>query len=404
MSRAALLFLLLLPAAFPAYTGHMVAVVEKEWTIEANGTLRDVILNNTFLLDNPYQRVLQANVSEGEIVRSGDQVLVLYRAETLTPPKKITATATVEVQYVPSILSNPPLSGVPLPTSHNANYTEEMLNFSRAYTSECSGQLDAAVFLTSWIHSNIAYSPARWGEASPAPEVFSSREAVCVGYSHLLIALARSIGIESRYVSGYVFSDGWQEHAWTELRIGDSWVPADPTFNEFGYLDAQHIAKSHSQDQGGTADRMTAKGSQFSFSSTVHIRMTESAPFPPIASAYAAFDGVEFDVIITNPGDTYITPTYSVSFPEYVHRPETGLAVIPPGGRIALPYWLDTSSFSGDGVYTIPYTVSMQGMEISDTVTLSKGGVQPQDTSAACPVAAILMLTFLLSVAKIRMD
>ncbi len=403
MSRMALLFLLLLfPLAFPAYTGQMVAFVEKEWTIESNGTIRDVALNGSFLLETPYQRVLQVNVSEGEIIHSGDELRIIYRASILNLTKKVTATATVETQYLPSIMQNPPLPAGPLPTSLNANYTEEMLNFSRVYASESEGQLDAAVLLASWVYRNIHYNPEYWGSASPAPEVYSSREAVCVGYTHLLIALARSLGIESRYISGYIFSDGWQEHAWAEFRIGDTWVPADPTFNEFGYLDARHVAKGHSADQSGTADRLVAKGDHFSLSSTIHIRMSESRPFPLIASAYAAYDGVEFDVIISNPGDSYITPTYKVSFPEYVHSTESGILMVPPRGRHVLQYSLDTSSFGSDAVYTVPYILSMQGTEISDSITVSRNGAPPPRESAACPVAAILVFTFFLTIARLR--
>ncbi|MFA5412122.1 MAG: transglutaminase-like domain-containing protein [Candidatus Micrarchaeia archaeon] len=403
-AKDALLLLLLLNLSFSAYSGRMVATVEKEWLIESNGTLRNVLLNSSFLSESPHQRITSMNTSDGELVRYGDEVRLIYRADSTNPPKRITATATIEVSYMPALSSNPPLTNLSYQSTEFTNYTGEMAQFSGAQTSSSSGQLHAAAILTDWVSKNVRYDMAFWGRDAPAQDVWSGRGAVCVGYTHLLLALARSIGLEARYVSGYVFSDDWQEHAWAEFNIGGQWVAADPTFREFAFLDARHIASRYSDDQSGAVDRMSARGGDFSFNSITHVRITESAPFPEQATAYAAFDGTEFTVAISNTRGTYFTPTLTATFPPYIHREERGILFLAPMERKTLSYSLDTSSLGGGGYYSVPYIISIQGTEISDTIQLSRSGEQPssQPQSAACPVTLALVLSLFLTIARYK--
>lgn len=397
------MLLLLANISFSAYAGHMVASVEKEWNIISNGTLRDAFLNGSFLLETDSQRILEMKTTDGELVREGDEVRLIYHSASLQTPKKITATAIVEVMYQPSLPENPPLPNQSFPGSGLTNYTPAMASFARSHTSESRGQLDAMASLASWVHKNVEYDTSYWGRDSPATDVYSSRRAVCVGYTHLLLALANSLGIENRYVSGYVFSEGWQQHAWAELNIGGQWVSADPTFEEFGYLDARRVAGSYSPDQSGSADRLFAKGGPFSFDTVVRIRISESSPFPPITNSYAAFDGTEFSVVIANPGSNYVTPTYTVAFPPHVHGVDSGIATIPPGGRKVLSYYLNLDSLGSGSAYQIPYSITMQGTELSDKITYSPHGSagpgQGLSPSSACGVAFLLLSAFLLTAA-----
>ncbi|MDQ2732419.1 MAG: transglutaminase family protein [Armatimonadota bacterium] len=97
--------------------------------------------------------------------------------------------------------------------------------------------------LASGIHTTFSYSPKTTRADSPIDEALSSRQGVCQGFSHIMIALARSLGIPSRYVSGYLFSqseagDGGDRtsadatHAWVESWLPElGWVGFDPTNN-----------------------------------------------------------------------------------------------------------------------------------------------------------------------------
>ena len=73
---------------------------------------------------------------------------------------------------------------------------------------------------------------------SPIDDALQSRKGVCQDFAHIFIALARRLGIPTRYVSGYLFHDPSRTdrsgegatHAWVESLIpGIGWVGLDPT-------------------------------------------------------------------------------------------------------------------------------------------------------------------------------
>jgi len=75
---------------------------------------------------------------------------------------------------------------------------------------------------------------------SPIDVALEARRGVCQDFSHIMLALARQVGIPSRYVSGYLFhredqndrSDADASHAWVECWLpGLGWVGFDPTNN-----------------------------------------------------------------------------------------------------------------------------------------------------------------------------
>ena len=64
---------------------------------------------------------------------------------------------------------------------------------------------------------------------------------MCQDYTHVLVSVARSWGIPTRYVSGYLYvaenrvgeagsASGAATHAWAETRLpGAGWIGIDPT-------------------------------------------------------------------------------------------------------------------------------------------------------------------------------
>lgn len=54
-----------------------------------------------------------------------------------------------------------------------------------------------------WVYKNIEYMPGTTNASSGAAEVFLQRAGVCRDFSHLSIALCRTLGIPARYVSAY---------------------------------------------------------------------------------------------------------------------------------------------------------------------------------------------------------
>jgi len=125
-------------------------------------------------------------------------------------------------------------------------------------TQNASTPLEKLVFLTEWVHSNVAYDEAYWGVDVSSDEVLHDKRGVCVEYSHLLMALLRSEGIPARLAAGFVFSGSrWDAHAWVEAAIGGKWVAADPTYDEAIVLDGTHVAFAFGRDHLDIKEEVT---------------------------------------------------------------------------------------------------------------------------------------------------
>jgi transglutaminase-like putative cysteine protease len=92
------------------------------------------------------------------------------------------------------------------------------------------------------MYARLEYAPQATRVDSPIDDALSARLGVCQDFAHVFIALARSVGVPARYVSGYLFhsldaahrsSDG-ATHAWAEVLLpGFGWIGIDPTNNVF---------------------------------------------------------------------------------------------------------------------------------------------------------------------------
>jgi transglutaminase-like putative cysteine protease len=409
MMKHLLILLLLMLPVFSAYTGELVVQVEKVWRIESPNTIKDMTLNGTFLALNDFQEAIQMDVTEGAIFEEdGDEIKVIYHTDEFSGITNITATALVKTSYFFSAPSDPPYSEGSLNSSGLVSYNEQIKSAASSAISSSTKELEAIAALTDWVHEYIEYDLSYWGSPAPANETYLSRGGVCVGYAHLFIALARAAGFETRFVSGYAFAEEWQPHAWAEVRIDGIWIPVDPTFREFGALDARHIASSYSNDQSGVYDSLVAMGNGFKFNSTVSVRTQETRPFPQQIFAHTVLSGDLLKVVIYNPTDKYVTPTYNLRFPDYILAEETKIIVIPPGDSLEFFYDLDTTELDEGYSHTVPYTLSFQGLLLNDQLVIIKEGPPQEETPAkanppCAPAAAIMVALFICAVAyKVR--
>ena len=95
--------------------------------------------------------------------------------------------------------------------------------------------------LSSALTDAFEYTPGATSVDSPIEDILTSRKGVCQDYAHVLVAIARSWGLPTRYVSGYLYvtetepgaggsAFGTATHAWAETRLpGLGWVGVDPT-------------------------------------------------------------------------------------------------------------------------------------------------------------------------------
>ena len=85
-------------------------------------------------------------------------------------------------------------------------------------------------------HSEVAYVTGSTGIETTAEQALEAKRGVCQDHAHIMISVARLLGIPSRYVSGYLLMEGVAEqtatHAWAEVHLsGLGWVGFDAANN-----------------------------------------------------------------------------------------------------------------------------------------------------------------------------
>lgn len=100
-----------------------------------------------------------------------------------------------------------------------------------------------AVLMERWVYENLKKKNFSTLLASAA-EVARDLQGDCTEHAVLLAAMARAQAIPSRVVIGLVYMGGKQAafagHMWTEVKIGQTWVPLDATLG-LGGIAADHI-------------------------------------------------------------------------------------------------------------------------------------------------------------------
>ena len=98
--------------------------------------------------------------------------------------------------------------------------------------------LSSLLALNDTIYHSFEYVPGTTSAVSPIEHILETGRGVCQDYAHVMIAIARSWGVPTRYVSGYTAaSDSLggiakhsATHAWVECLLpGLGWIGFDPT-------------------------------------------------------------------------------------------------------------------------------------------------------------------------------
>ncbi len=99
------------------------------------------------------------------------------------------------------------------------------------------GPARTARLLSEAVHDALHYVPGVTEVQTTAAQAWETGSGVCQDYTHLLIGALRTVGVPTRYVSGYLHPAGdpqigetaeGQSHAWVECWLGE-WTPHDPT-------------------------------------------------------------------------------------------------------------------------------------------------------------------------------
>lgn len=188
------------------------------------------------------------NIVHSFTVEGGDELTLLAEGEVQTHDANGVISGTLEKFPTQLFLRETPL------TKPDSAIT----SFAREITEEARGdRLRQLHVLLAGVHRGMIFDNGPTNATTTAAEAFAMRRGVCQDLSHVFIAAARSIGIPTRYVSGYFRRiDGVVEqeagHAWVEAYVAElGWIGFDPA-NGISATDA-HIRVAIALDYLGAA-------------------------------------------------------------------------------------------------------------------------------------------------------
>jgi transglutaminase-like putative cysteine protease len=125
------------------------------------------------------------------------------------------------------------------------NPTEGMESKASELVQGVKYKAEAVLRIVDFVHDYINYDLNVGGDyLLKASWVYENAVGTCDEYSVLAAALLRSIGVPVRFVHGYVKSErlgGYGPHSYLEVYLSGRWVPVDPTWGQYGFVDVSHI-------------------------------------------------------------------------------------------------------------------------------------------------------------------
>ena len=100
-----------------------------------------------------------------------------------------------------------------------------------------------ALLIERWVHDNMRSTNHE--TLATADHVAKTLEGDCTEYAMLMAAMCRAEGVPSRTAVGLVYAEikgapGFAFHMWTEVLVGDYWIPLDATIGR-GKVAATHL-------------------------------------------------------------------------------------------------------------------------------------------------------------------
>lgn len=93
---------------------------------------------------------------------------------------------------------------------------------------------ETALSIMRGVYGLLKYTKGATNVNTNAAEALALGKGVCQDFSHLMLAACRSQLLPARYVSGYLYNNGYSTatHAWVDVFISQfGWVSFDPTHN-----------------------------------------------------------------------------------------------------------------------------------------------------------------------------
>jgi len=388
----ALILLLLAPAIHSAPYGYSRISVERVWNVTSDAPFD---FTGALAVNDSNQRVVSVSTDpEMEVASDENGSLILHYSGNGSVVLR--ASAIVDVDYGHAVPSDPALPGRPL-NSTNLTAADSDISIEARDLAHMDSTLLTIRDLVNFVHGYVMYDISYWSKFKSAAEVFHEKRGVCVEYTHLLISMARSLGLDTRYVSGYVDSGGWQPHAWAEIYVpGYGWLPADATFGQAGVLDSSHVAIRISDDQTASYDLILSQDENIDVEARDTLIEKFSGEDAKGVSLVLALDAQTYvakvDIINTNPA--YVFGTYDLSIPDGYGGDRSSVMLLRPKETVTLYHGLNHSLFGDGYLYSIPVYASFNDARDDETLSLERYVDVPGGTSdaAGCLSGAVLII------------
>jgi hypothetical protein len=190
----------------------------------------------------------------------------------------------------------------------------------------------------------------------------------------------KALGLETRYVSGYVYSRDWQPHAWVEVLLDNGeWLPVDSTFGEIETLDNSHLSMFYSNDQGGVMDKIVSDHRvSFDYSERVSPVTMEKTADPPATVTHSFNASTEtFTVGIDNLRNQDVFVSYSFLIPPEAGKGERTLLLLRPNEKRTFTYGLNPGYIQEGYTYNIPVVISLNDIEAKEDLRIEKKASGP---------------------------
>ncbi|MCC7570083.1 transglutaminase-like domain-containing protein [Candidatus Micrarchaeota archaeon] len=348
-------------------------VFEKEWTLQTENAsqVHTIVLKVAEIPSNNVQKV-EVDFNRPYFIEDGFYII---RVTDPSSTEKIKMIANIKTDYDNWDIKHPILKKdyEDLDAERSgalAVPNQEIKQFSQTFDQE--NVFSSTVAITEWVYKNVEYDEEYTEHKMPATYVFHNKKGTCDEFSHLSIAMFRSIGIPSRFVKGYVFSNNtWEFHAWTEYyNLEYGWLPVDPTFGEYIYLSGNRIILSSSDEQDDAfTDSVSAEGYgdfDISFTSSVNIekiKTNDRKIYFVVSHDVTKYDSYfEIKILLENQENKfYFIPTTLV-LPIEVGGHQKGITVLAPYEKKVLLRKADIMELN-QGNYKVPYNLNMFGFE-----------------------------------------
>ncbi len=268
------------------------------------------------------------------------------------------------------------------------------------------GQTDlfeSLVIMAAWVEQNIEYnlSTLNAQTSQPASYVLETRQGVCDEMTSLFIGFARSLGIPARFVSGLsytrsdLFDKPWQSHGWAEVYLPEiGWVSFDPTFGQYGFVDATHIPLQYSNDPTGASINYEWTGNNVDLISGDIDFEIEVTSYGPQVSNQLNIETNQFasivdfgsynliSVNINNQKNSYTAVELQLVTPEEIvsSSSPTKVVVIDPQGNYIQEWIVKVDEdLKREYIYSFPYYV-FANSNTNGTNTFSSGVFNPTYT------------------------